>query len=127
MKLHIKNPNDFSLVKMCVNNESNEFNKYNQYNQSIKEITIQELLHQIPHFIFPIGGLYVTTIPRLLLILVNHSDKFQKVCDSCNKLYNYMRQNSQNSQKSEKLISEKIYGLTYLRKCISETLRLNNP
>jgi hypothetical protein len=93
LKKHINNPNDMSLVKLCVENES----------------SIHEIIHQIPHFIFPIGGLYLTTIPRLLLILSNHKDIFQKVIDEI------------------KSNPTHIYNLTYLRKCILEILRLNNP
>ena len=33
----------------------------------------EEIRHQIPHFIFPIVGLFVTTIPRLLLLLCIHT------------------------------------------------------
>lgn len=65
----------------------------------------EELLHQIPHWIFPIGGLIHTAIPRLFTLMCNHPH----VC------------NSKNMQKEPSLRD------STLRKCILETLRLNNP
>ena len=76
-------------------------------------MTKEEIQHQIPHFIFPIAGLFITTIPRLLLLLCNHRNIFKKVINEI-----YSVNNS---------TSEEINKLTYLRKCILETLRLNNP
>ena len=67
----------------------------------------EEIYHQIPHYIFPLAGLYVTSIPRLLLLLCNHKHIFRKVIHEINK--------------------NDIYQLPYLRKCIMETLRLMNP
>ena len=57
-------------------------------------------------------GLFITTIPRLLLLLCNHTKVFKKVIQeiySINENY------------------KEIYHLDFLRKCILETLRLNNP
>jgi len=100
LKKHIRNPINNSLVELCVENEGSEY----------------EIIQQIPHFIFPIGGLFLTTIPRLLLILYNHKNKFQKIVNEIQKL-----------SPSGNLSSSQIYKLTYLRKCIMEMLRLNNP
>jgi len=97
---HIRNPNSKSLIELCLSVSNNE----------------EEITHQIPHFIFPINGLYITTIPRLLLLLCNHHNEFQKVIEEINNI-NYNDYN----------ISKQIYNLEYLRKCILETLRLNNP
>lgn len=74
-----------------------------------------ELFHQIPHFIFPILGLFITTIPRLIVLLYNH----QKIL---NKVFNEIDSIDCNNN-----LHNKIYKLTFLRKCILETLRLNNP
>ena len=100
LKKHIKNPISDSLVKLCVEHESSE----------------HEIIQQIPHFIFPIVGLYLTTIPRLLLILANHPKEFQKVVDEI-----------KNIHPEGALSAKEIYSLQYLRKCIMEMLRLNNP
>jgi len=93
LKKHIKKPNDYSLVKLCTMFETNE----------------DEIIHQIPHFMFPIVGNLLATIPRLILLLIHHPKVFSKVIDE-------IRQNFGSVQK-----------LQYLRKCILETLRLNNP
>lgn len=88
LKTHINNPNPKSLVNLYAQHENN----------------IDEIVHQIPHFMFPIVGLYGITIPRILLLLINHPSKLEKIKKEV--------QNGSNS---------------YLRKCILETLRLNNP
>ncbi|KKL84616.1 hypothetical protein LCGC14_1962970, partial [marine sediment metagenome] len=60
---NIANPNPDCLVYLAVQASSDQ----------------QELIHQIPHWIFPIVGLIHTSIPRLLLLLVNHPDKLYKL------------------------------------------------
>lgn len=97
LNYYIKNPNDNSLVKLLTEVSNDK----------------EELIHQIPHFIFPIVGLYVTTIPRTLALLFNHKQILAKVVKEINQV------NIENSKS--------IYHLTFLRKCILETLRLNNP
>ena len=76
-----------------------------------------EIIHQIPHFIFPIVGLYVTTVPRLLVLLFNHKPVLDKSVKEINSI-------DDDGTSTE---SKAIYKLSYLRKCILETLRLNNP
>ena len=105
LKKHIQNPNNHSLVKLCVENIKNI--KKCPFNQTQNSET--EILHQIPHFIFPMIGLYNSTIPQILLFLFNHKYILKKVINEIKNL------NNNNS-----------YELTYLRKCIMETLRLNN-
>lgn len=100
LESHIANPLADSFVELCVENESSEY----------------EIKQQIPHFIFPVVGLYLTTIPRLLLILSNHPKKFQKLVDEI-----------KNKNKLGNLSGKEIYNLVYLRKCVLEMLRLNNP
>lgn len=100
LKYYIKNPVDNSLVKLLVKETNNE----------------EELIHQIPHFIFPMVGLFVTTIPRLLVLLFNHRNILEKVVNEINSI-----------DDNDVLNSNKIYELSYLRKCILETVRLNNP
>tara|TARA_Y100000310_G_C20659620_1_gene803976 strand:- start:75 stop:1400 length:1326 start_codon:yes stop_codon:yes gene_type:complete len=91
---HITSPRNKSLIELCVRITKDR----------------EEIIHQIPHFIFPIAGLFVNTIPRLLLLLCNHRENFRKVLDEVQNTTNY----------------QQIYKMTYLRKCILETLRLNN-
>lgn len=83
MKNEIENPKNKSLIKI-----------YKSYDNDIEEI-----IHQIPHFMFPIIGLYTTTIPRLLCLLFNSPQNIMKIQDDP----------------------------SHLRKCVLETLRLNNP
>ena len=96
----IDNPNKNSLIELCMLYTKNK----------------EEVFHQIPHFIFPIVGLFVTTIPRLLLLLCNHRYIFKKVIKDVYSI------NDKHPNKYKK-----IYQLNFLRKCILETLRLNNP
>ncbi len=74
-----------------------------------------ELLQQIPHWIFPTVGLFNSTVPRLLLLLCNHPHIFEK-------LRNELRRNEGIDNNASS-----IYESKYLRNCILETLRLNNP
>ena len=102
LEKHIRSPNVNSLIHLCVTMSSDR----------------EEVKHQIPHFIFPLVGLYITTIPRILILLLSDRDSVKKVMDEINSIETY---------KNDQLLTEKIYGLSYLRKCILETLRLMNP
>ena len=102
LEKHINNPNIYSLIELSLNKFSDK----------------DEIKHQIPHFIFPLVGLYVTSIPRILILLLN--DKY-----SLNKVINEI--NSIDIHNTSELLTTKIYKLPYLRKCILETLRLMNP
>lgn len=107
--------NKFNVNKNVYQNYKNTLNKFinNPKKESLIELCLEashdkeEVYHQIPHFIFPIFGLFLTTMPRLLILLCSHPDIFQKVIDETNK--------------------NDVYNLTFLRKCIMETLRLNSP
>lgn len=92
---HINNPNINSLVHLCVSTSSDK----------------EEIKHQIPHFIFPIVGLYTISIPRILTLLFNDKVSLKKVIDEVKSVQNI----------------KQIYKLSFLRKCILETLRLMNP
>lgn len=100
INFYIDNPVKGSLIYDLVNISDNR----------------KEILHQVPHFIFPIVGLFVVVIPRLLLILCNDKICMTKVVDEINGLINTNIQ----------ITSRDIYSLSYLRNCILETLRLNN-
>ena len=97
---YIDYPKPKSLVELCLTVSNNK----------------EEITHQLPHFIFPIVGLFIATIPRLLLLLCNHKKIFKKVIQEIYSL-----------NTSTIVNCESIYRLTYLRKCILETVRLNNP
>ena len=97
LNYYIDNPNNYSLVKLLTEISNDK----------------EEIRHQIPHFIFPIVGLFVTTIPRVLVLLFNHPNVLNKVVKEINNV--------------DILSSRSIYNLSFLRKCILETLRLNNP
>ena len=55
-------------------------------------------------------------MPRFLLIIFNHTDSLQKILDEIKK------ENIEGN-----LNFKQIHKLTYLRKCVLELLRLNNP
>ena len=88
---YIDNPQPNTLIQLCLTVSNDR----------------EEIIHQIPHFVFPIAGLFITSIPRLLIMLCNHRDKLGKVVKEIN--------------------SNDVYNLPYLRKCIMETVRLINP
>ena len=98
-----KNYIDFLKEQIKKNNNRSLVKYYKKYDN--REI---EIIHQIPHFIFPILGLYSITIPRLLVFLANHPDKLEKVI--------FDVENTIHPNKME-----------YVRKCLLETIRLNNP
>lgn len=100
IRKYIDNPVNNSLIELCLKFSDNK----------------DEILHQIPHFIFPIFGLFAATIPRCILMLVNNKKIFNKLIKEINNIDS----NSEN-------ISKKIYNNKLLRNCILETLRLNNP
>ena len=88
---YIKNPQSKSLIELCLKASQNK----------------EDILHQIPHFMFPIIAVSVSVIPRLLILLFNHKNVLKKVIKEINS-------NNDNSK------------LSYLRKCIMESVRLNN-
>lgn len=97
---NIQNPLSGSLVELSVRNG----------------LTSHEILHQIPHWMFPIGGLINTSVPRLLTLLCNNLNSLEK-------LIRILKQYSEDELKN----SKSIVSIKYLRYCILETLRLNNP
>ena len=100
IKDNINNPRDNSLVKLCTLYEKDK----------------EEILYQIPHFIFPIGAIFNSNVPRLLLLLCNHPNIFKKLINEIKTTLNESGDES-----------SKIYKMKYLRKCVLELLRLNNP
>ena len=98
LRQQIANPKSYSLVSIAVTYTTSE----------------SELLNQIPHWIFPIVGLMPNTFARLMVLLCNHPQKFGILIEElrlCDDLTSPM----------------KVYKLQYLRYCILETMRLNNP
>ena len=96
---YIDNPNPLSLIDLCLTVSNDK----------------EEIIHQIPHFIFPIIGLFITTIPRLLVLLFNDKNILKNVINEVNSI-----------KDDSELIYLKIYKLTYIRQCILESLRINN-
>ena len=92
----LQNPQPLSLVYLCKNSKLDK----------------EELIDQVPHWIFPIGGIIHTVIPRTLVMLCNHNRVLQK-------LVKQLRQIDIDNPMD-------ISNLTYLKYCILETLRLNN-
>lgn len=76
-------------------------------NKHHSKLPIDTVVQQIPHWIFPIAGLFAVHLPRLLVILANHPEHLD-----------YVKQS----------IKEKTYfhSDSYVRKCILELFRLNN-
>ena len=103
VKANIKTPQPHSLVELGV--------KYIDYCPTAT-VTKDELLYQIPHWMFPTLGSFSSIVPRLLLLLANHPKSLLKLKKEINN--------------SNIETEQGIYGLSYLRKCILETLRLNN-
>ena len=114
LNYHINNPNEKSLIKLCVDS----IKSVNHIKCPFIKDNTDEIIHQIPHFIFPIIVIFIRVIPLIILLLTNHPNDFKKVTDEIYSLKN----NNQNED-----ISKDIYNLKFLRKCILETLRLNNP
>jgi hypothetical protein len=70
-------------------------------------LPIEDVIQQIPHWIFPIAGLFSVHLPRLLVILANQPEELEKV-------------------KSEIIERKYLIRENYIRKCILELFRLNN-
>jgi hypothetical protein len=76
-------------------------------NQHHKMLPMDSVIDQIPHWVFPIAGLFSVHLPRLLVLLANHLDELGKV-------------------KDEILTKRYLKYDNYIRKCILELFRLNN-
>jgi cytochrome P450 len=72
-----------------------------------KLLPMDSVIDQIPHWVFPIAGLFSVHLPRLMVILSNHPDELTKVKYE-------IREETQFRRSS------------YVRKCILEMFRLNN-
>lgn len=70
-------------------------------------LPIQDVIDQIPHWIFPIAGLFSVHLPRLLLLLINHPAQLENVIRE-------IQETPHHSQKP------------FIRNCILELFRLNN-
>jgi hypothetical protein len=70
-------------------------------------LPMDDVIDQIPHWVFPIAGLFSVHLPRLLVILANHPAELARVKDEIE---------SQRYKQKE----------NYLRNCILELFRLNN-
>lgn len=84
LNYYLDNPISGSLVEMC--------------HTRIGNLSREEILDQIPHWIFPINGLITNGLPRLLILLLNTPRVLKHIHDPM-----------------------------YMRNCILEMFRLNNP
>ncbi len=71
-------------------------------------LPMEDVIDQIPHWIFPIAGLFSVHLPRLLVLLANHQESWNQVVQE---------------MKQGNLLHSKE---SYTRKCILELFRLNN-
>lgn len=76
-------------------------------NQYHKLLPLDSVIDQIPHWVFPIAGLFSVHLPRLLVLLIHHPEELEKVKEEIESK-NYLQKD------------------TYIRKCILELFRLNN-
>ena len=90
---YIDNPKPNSLVELCLTVTNDK----------------EEIRHQIPHFIFPITGLFITTIPRLLLLLCNHKDIFKKVIQEVNSINGLNMNNYENKDNLVKEVFNSVF------------------
>lgn len=104
----IDNPQQFSLVNLAVDSIKTIKPCHNENEK-------EEIFHQIPHWLFPIVSTFHTNLPRFMTILINHPKDYTRVI------------NELNSLKENLNTASSFYELPYLRKCILESLRLNNP
>ncbi len=93
MKYQLENPSPNTLLYLA--------------NKHHKLVASEYLIDQIPHWVFPIAGIFAVHLPRLLVFLSNHPDKLAKVIAEIND-GTYDRVD------------------TYIRKCILELFRCNN-
>ncbi len=100
---NIKNPKKKSLIDLAV--------KYIDYCPTA-DACKDEIVYQIPHWIFPTMGSITSVSPRLLLLLANHPEDLEKVIQEIKSI--------------DINNAAEISTLKHLRKCILETLRLNN-
>jgi cytochrome P450 len=70
-------------------------------------LPIDDVIDQIPHWVFPIAGLFSVHLPRLLVLLGNHPKELSNVVDEIKEITVPTRE-------------------SYVRKCILELFRLNN-
>lgn len=71
------------------------------------KLPVNVLIDQIPHWIFPIAGVFAVHLPRLLTLLANHPTDLDIIISE---IENGLHNNKEN----------------YIRKCILELFRLNN-
>jgi cytochrome P450 len=91
--LQVKSPSPNTLLEIA--------NKYH------KMLPIDDVIDQIPHWVFPIAGLFSVHLPRLLVLLGNHPKELSNVVDEIKEITVPTRE-------------------SYVRKCILELFRLNN-
>jgi cytochrome P450 len=89
----LKSPSPNTLLEIA--------NKYHRM------LPVDDVIDQIPHWVFPIAGLFSVHLPRLLVLLGNHPKELSLVVDEIKEITIPTRE-------------------SYVRKCILELFRLNN-
>jgi hypothetical protein len=93
MRTQLENPKPNTLISLA--------------NAHHKLLPTDSVLDQIPHWVFPIAGLFSVHLPRLLVMLSNHPDELLKVKQEIHEETQFRRG-------------------SHIRKCILELFRLNN-
>lgn len=116
MKNQLKNPKPNSLTKLAVDRiKQIPFCPEEKVTiENLDEWIETDLLHQIPHWIFPTVSAFAINLPRFMTILLNHPDKYQKLLNEIKSL-------------DDLNDPEQFHKLPFFRNCILEALRLNNP
>lgn len=104
---NINNPKKYSLVWLS----------------TIYEKSCIELMNQIPHWIFPIVGQYINSLPRFYLLLQHYPE----VLDKLEIELASIDENGGTGDPGFHPQYERIYSLKYLRSSLLETFRLYNP
>ncbi|MCP3659663.1 MAG: cytochrome P450 [Bacteroidetes bacterium] len=107
-KNNIRNPKPNSLVELAVKNEEKFYCPYIKR----KKCQEDEIMNQIPHWIFPLLKDLFATTPRTLMMICSHPYVL-------NKLKNELESIDIKNAKD-------IYNAKYLRACVLEILRLNS-
>ncbi len=110
-KENIRNPKPNSFVELAVKNKSKFHCPYLK-NISKDRCREDEIINQIPHWIFPLMKDLFATLPRTLMLICSHPEVF-------NKLKKELKSININDAKA-------IYEAKLLRACVLEMLRLNS-
>lgn len=78
LRIELENPKENTLMSLA--------NKYHPM------LATDVVIDQIPHWVFPIAGLFSVHLPRLLVLLANHPQELQKVILEAKETFNLGRE-----------------------------------